>query len=127
MSLNGKIIKLDSGKFAIECLSTRYDKPEATRHVWEVENFRATGFVWGNPDDAIGRDAAIESDVRATVSCYLGNGQWFNGYLKDGGATKAVTVETTAVPPPKVRAGVETRWHGGRWQKYLKRDGWVNA
>ena len=29
------------------------------------------------------------------------------------------------VPCPKVRAGIETRWHEGHWQKLLKK-GWEN-
>jgi hypothetical protein len=35
-----------------------------------------------------------------------------------------VKVEHFDVPPPKVRKGVEVRWHQGEWQKRLKR-GWV--
>lgn len=28
---------------------------------------------------------------------------------------------------PKVRKGVETRYHFGRWEKFLKADGWIAA
>lgn len=28
---------------------------------------------------------------------------------------------------PKVRKGIETRFHAGVWQKYLKAEGWVKA
>lgn len=45
--------------------------------------------------------------------------------LIDGDKTEAVKVEEESVPPPKTR--VETRWWNGRWEKYLKREGWVSA
>lgn len=38
-----------------------------------------------------------------------------------------IGAEEVAVPCPKVRFGLETRWHEGRWQKYLKTQGWVPA
>lgn len=42
-----------------------------------------------------------------------------------GGSVEAAHVETIPVPPPKVRAGIETRWKDGRWERLLKR-GWVS-
>lgn len=39
---------------------------------------------------------------------------------------KPVKTEVVEAPRPKVRRGVELRWHEGRWQKLLKR-GWVPA
>ena len=47
--------------------------------------------------------------------------------LAQGGSTKSAVEETEPVPAPKVRKGTETRWHGGRWEKYSKREGWVIA
>jgi hypothetical protein len=37
------------------------------------------------------------------------------------------TASETPVPCPKVRKGIETRWHQGAWQKYLQTKGWVAA
>ncbi len=44
------------------------------------------------------------------------------------GGQPAARIEKRAIPCPKVRAGVETRWNTieSRWEKLLKR-GWVAA
>ena len=47
--------------------------------------------------------------------------------LKDDGRTQAVKQETEDIPCPKVRAGIETRFRNGRWEKWLKAKGWVPA
>jgi hypothetical protein len=49
-------------------------------------------------------------------------------YLKDGGSTKAIHVESVAIPCPKVRKGINTRWNDwkGHWEKELK-TGWEPA
>ena len=43
------------------------------------------------------------------------------------GKTQAIKQEQVPVPPPKVRAGIETRYRRGQWEKYLKSKGWVAA
>ncbi len=53
------------------------------------------------------------------------SGLWYN--LKDGGRTKPAFVEETPIPCPKVRAGIETRYMNGGWEKLSKRQGWVPA
>ena len=47
--------------------------------------------------------------------------------LIEGGRTVPEFFHEVAAPLPKVRRGVETRWHHGRWEKLLKREGWVLA
>jgi hypothetical protein len=47
--------------------------------------------------------------------------------LKDGGSTQPIATESRPLPCPKVRAGIETRYEAGRWRKYLKAKGWVDA
>jgi hypothetical protein len=42
------------------------------------------------------------------------------------GDTKAEKIERVSVSCPKVRRGIATRWHRGRWEKLLKR-GWVEV
>jgi hypothetical protein len=37
---------------------------------------------------------------------------------------QAVKIEEQPIPCPKVRAGIETRFYRGTWQKYLKTSGW---
>lgn len=46
--------------------------------------------------------------------------------LVNGAKTEAERIERQPIPCPKVRRGVETRYHEGTWQKLLKR-GWVSA
>lgn len=50
-------------------------------------------------------------------------------YLPGGGNQLPEFSIHRAIPCPKVRAGVETRWSPsqGAWQKYLKTKGWVLA
>jgi hypothetical protein len=64
-----------------------------------------------------------------TVQCEIG-AKW---YAYDRGNYLILdtehegTVAERPLPCPKVRAGVETRYHDGRWEKYLKARGWVAA
>ena len=44
--------------------------------------------------------------------------------LKDGGKTRPLVVEETAIPKPR---GKQVRWNWGKWEKYTKRGGWVPA
>jgi hypothetical protein len=37
---------------------------------------------------------------------------------------QAVKIESIAIPCPKVRKGIETRFYRGEWQKYTKSAGW---
>ncbi len=122
MALQGKIIKVDGGRLAIECLSTDYSKPLQYRHVWAFDAYRFSGMSYCREDDAIGKPASV-TDGR--VSCYLGNGNYLKATLPQGGSTKAIILEVTDLPAPKCRC--ETRWHNGRWEKYNARKGWIVA
>lgn len=46
--------------------------------------------------------------------------------LKNEGQTQSIDTIIEPVPCPKVRKGVETRWMNGKWEKYLKSQGWVS-
>ena len=48
--------------------------------------------------------------------------------LSEGNQTHCIdyTFCKKPYPCPKVRNGIETRYRDGRWQKYLRRLGWVN-
>lgn len=72
---------------------------------------------------------------RGDIARSQGMGVWrtFNAVTNDwtgsvtiDGAAEAEYVEDVEVPAPKVRKGVELRWHRGRWEKLL-RKGWVPA
>ena len=121
--IKGKVIYMeDRRKFGFEHHDTWGDKPVAIRQIWEIETVTLKRFSYCKEVDAIGREATIDYGA---VTCYLGNGNYFYGSMKDGGSTHAILTEETEVPCPKVRAGIETRWRDGRWQKYLKTKGWV--
>jgi hypothetical protein len=47
--------------------------------------------------------------------------------LSEYGNTRSMAIETEPIAAPKVRKGIETRYRDGRWQKYLKSEGWVTA
>ncbi len=66
------------------------------------------------------------------VFTYAQDGQW--GHYAGQGNHWALKAEKQGtalpevnVPPPNVRAGTETRWYRGQWQKYLKTKGWIAA
>ena len=123
--IKGKIIYLDErSKFGFEYHDTLGHKPVAIRQVWEIDTVTMKRFSHCMEVEAIGRDATIDYGF---VSCYLGNGNYFQGTMAQGGSTPAIITEQTPVPCPKVRAGIETRWRNGRWEKYLKTKGWVSA
>jgi hypothetical protein len=48
-------------------------------------------------------------------------------YLHVHADSEATEQITTPIECPKVRKGIETRYHLGRWEKYSKREGWVRA
>jgi hypothetical protein len=122
MALPGTIVR-HGGKLAFESTSPMLNEPKLVRHVWELATAATSGMCWRAPEDSIGKPATIQD---GRVSCYLGQGCYLSGTLADGGATRAIIVETIPIPCPKVRAGIETRWHNGQWQKLLK-TGWRNA
>lgn len=123
MALQGKIIELAKDRYGFESISANYNQPTVIRHVWEIATIRTRGMSYCRIEESIGRDASI-TDGR--VSCYLGNGNYVYGELAEFGSTRAILVEETPVPKPRVRKDTETRWYAGQWQK-LTRKGWQAA
>lgn len=128
MSMTGKLIQsrpTPDAKLAwyIVTTDTMSDKPVMHTTWWRVQEIRRGGYA------LIGETA--KNGV--VVSSDAGSGLW-NAVL-DGvivevwfpGSSYPVHVEDRAVPCPKVRAGIETRWHQGAWQKHSKAKGWVRA
>lgn len=75
--------------------------------------------------DLIGLHAEWRGDGRYSV--YAPGGFWMDFGTIDGAKTASIAVENLPIPCPKVRAGIETRYRDGRWQKYLKTRGWIDA
>ena len=98
--------------------NTEYAQPVRVLTGWRVLNARVTG------------PPAPELQAGLEVQYLTGSNDTWQTYRH--GAYLILTTEhegwTSAapLPCPKVRAGVETRYRDGRWQKYLKARGWVN-
>jgi hypothetical protein len=134
--MEGTIIKLPDGSYGFENISHYTDRPEQIRMVWQVRLTQARGnLAYARVEDALGKTAKTTGGG-GRLSVYIGYGAYLEGVFGNGtetnpGDVKAISVETTAVPKPKVRPGVELRWrhdgYRGYWQKYLKTKGWVTA
>lgn len=121
MPLHGTIIELGKLKFGFDYFDNDWSRPVRYHHVWEIATCRIQGMRAADFYDALGKSATLTD---GHISCYLGSGAYFVGELANGGSTKSVLFETHDVPCPKVRKGIETRWHNGRWEKLL-RGGWT--
>jgi|SRR6516164_2379077 hypothetical protein len=132
--MDGTIIKLPGG-YGFENISQSMSKPEQIRMVWQIQITQARGSMsYCRVEDAIGKTA--KSIGTGRFSIYMGYGAYLEGVFGNGreptpGDVKALSVDVTPVARPKVRPGVEVRWHHdgyrGYWQKYLKTKGWVAA
>ena len=131
MVLEGFFVRLPKGaheyaEFGFQTVDTDYSKPITRRMIWPLVNVQTRGFSFCEVETAIGKPASC-SYRDGTVSCYLGNGNYVNGQMPQGGSTKAIIMEESPLPCPKVRTGIETRYRDGRWQKLLKTQGWINV
>ena len=123
MALHGNLIVCGKS-YGIEVPSYHLSEPKKTVHVWVLDTWHIVGMVGKTEADAIGKPATLQD---GRVSVYLGEGTYLRGELAELGSTKAISVTTTEVPRPKVRKGMELRWHNYMWQKYIKSKGWIEA
>lgn len=89
------------------------DRPIETANLWRI---------YSGPGDNIeqlrGKECQIDNHrVYVTISTWI-------TYQLDIDL-RCDYAEQAEVKRPKSK--VETRWHGGQWQKYLKTKGWVAA
>ena len=89
-----------------------------------VIRWKPEGAISRIPETAFGqsfhsRSAAGSHTITFSNGCY--------GYttLAIGGNQQADSIERVPIARPKVRAGIESRYYNGAWQKYSKRVGWV--
>ena len=126
--MTGKLIQAQPTPAAqlawyIVTIDVMSDKPIMQTTWWRVQEIRRGGYV-------LLRDAAKNG---VDVSSDTGSGLWstvLDGVVVEAwfpGSSYPTHVEESAVPCPKVRGGIETRWHRGEWQKYSKAKGWVRA
>lgn len=110
--------------------SSTWGKPELVSHWWPVAGGcgRRDHPEWA---DVIGLPATSSSIGSGDFSVKVGGpglgGYWRGLRLRDGPQTQPIRTDIVPYPCPKVRKGMETRYRDGRWQKYLKTEGWVAA
>jgi hypothetical protein len=94
--------------------SARYDEPVRDVIWWRVRRVQRNPYrpAWPKSGDRV--ESSGHDDWHGP-----GYSVWFPGYQ-----TGRTAVEP--IPRPKVRAGIETRYRYGRWEKLLKK-GWVPA
>jgi hypothetical protein len=101
------------------------DKPERTVLYWPVEHGSLSAIRDVFPE--VDTDKELRDGGNGRYSIYRGWNWSPPVVLKDGGQTKPIKSEIIPIPCPKVRAGIDTRFRNGSWEKYLKSKGWVTA
>lgn len=117
--ITGTLRRID-GKWYVDHSYSMHDEPTLCTVRWPVTDFARRGSYGPAPEPVDGLEMTHES----------GHGAQWQAY-KHGGYLIAVTPDQgeaikTPIPCPKVRAGIETRYAYGKWEKALK-SGWVPA
>ena len=116
--MNGKIVKRGDSIF-VEVVYRQSGHPRDTVLLWKSERVVRDPYRPGFPEDG---DAVRDGGIAGGWANYHGEG-WT---VQFGSNCQAESATERDVPCPKVRKGIETRWHNGEWQKMLK-GGWVRA
>lgn len=122
--MRNAVVSLRDGWLCVEEDAVDSSQPQLVRYWWPVRRYVAhfDEHLLGLPAESgswCGRWVAREG----TGLC----SRYYDLELPEGGKTKCLHYEIVPVPCPKVRRGLETRWRRGRWEKCLKREGWVPA
>jgi hypothetical protein len=113
------------GWLCVAWRSNDFELPE-----WSTQWFPAYQCHRSEVADLIGRAAEPCGTHGGTYTVRTADypaGRYMTVRLADGGRTHSIAFETGPIPPPKVRAGIETRYRNGQWCKLLKSRGWVTA
>lgn len=125
--LETNYVDYQDGRLCIRYEYSNYTEPKILTMWWGADG------GWMSRYDAeqgglIGKEA--RSIGNGSYSVKIGEGlagYWVTLRLPEGGSTKAFKIQERAYPCPKVRKGIEVRYRSGKWQKYLKSEGWVTA
>jgi hypothetical protein len=119
MNTNCSLVDRDGWVFVRE-IDDAYDKPVRTISYWPI-GLKTYYLKVNYGEHKLGQSMRYQGQ-----GVYLDE-DGLRYELKNNGETKAEHWEEEQIVCPKVRKGIETRFHRGSWQKYLKSQGWVNA
>lgn len=120
MALIGTIEKTD-GTFYVASSDPDYFKPALRTIRWKIIGAAPANGNYG-PVPRLDENVGAEVTLRGGNFELYRNGAYLILLTEENG-----TVSHEPIPMPKVRAGIATRYDGGRWQKYSKREGWTRA
>lgn len=120
--MRGQLL-MHAGQLCVRLADPRYDEPIENVWIWRVLRVTGNGTM---PIPCEGDQA--ESRVNTTDDEH----EWkvWRGNFILGRAYSERTAchsEQNAIPCPKVKAGTQTRYQGGEWQKMHARRGWIPA
>lgn len=120
---------LENGRLLIRDACPMQDQPELVVHYWPTRfgcrDLQFPSWIWeGEPKMDDPADVQVARNGSGYDLKFPGFSVWVDSGLN--GQTKAVRVDRIPFPCPKVRAGLQTRYYLGQWQKYLKTRGWVS-
>jgi hypothetical protein len=118
---------MEHGRIYVKDAEPAWDKPEWIVRYYPTRFGRQDLSSWSTdrPDDRV-EDIRVEKR-RYGYGYYLRfPGCGFDSEVELRGDSRAERVETEPYPCPKLRAGIETRYRDGRWQKLLK-SGWKDV
>ena len=114
---------LEQGHLCIREVHESSAEPVRTIHYWPIRRMAQWEWdSWGSD----WREAVWRYNGDGVYVAYI-NGQHVSAVLQDRGNTLAILQVSERIPCPRTRQGTPVRWRNGRWEKYLKRDGWVRA
>ncbi len=115
----GKIVNRN-GTLYVLYESNDDSEPKRTFLFWRIEQLIRSPYGHERPSEG---DAVKYTSSNSWTATDAGGRTTGTVHTAAGQADR---IETVSVNPPKVRAGIELRWHRGHWQKLLKK-GWVAA
>lgn len=117
--LTGTVRKVGDG-WAIENSYNAFSVPERITVSWRVAGMARWGTSYG-PELVDGLKVYTNTGDGDRWTAYSQGGYLYLMTEHEG------TIRNEPLPAPRVRAGTETRYQDGGWQKYSKRVGWVAA
>jgi hypothetical protein len=110
------VIRVRGESVFVEYTAAQYTRPQRVVMLWRVRNVARCPYSPRWPQEGDEVTSGDSSDV------WSGRGY----SVSFPGDAQAEETRTEEIPPPRVRAGTETRWARGQWEKRTAK-GWVAA